>query len=59
MPMKPFERLSPPRRSRPITRRMARSKTSAAVRDERNKNLEKARRVRKKNLAAKKQLAKK
>lgn len=58
MPLKPFERLAPPRRSRPITRKMKKAKTSAQIRDDRLKNLEKARKVRKKNLREKKKAGK-
>jgi len=54
MGMKPLERLAAPRRSRQKTRNQVRARTQRALQEQRLKNLAKARRVRKKNLAAKK-----
>lgn len=58
MPNKPLLRLSPPRRARQKTRFQKVARTQRALTEIRNKNLAKARRVRKKNLIAKKKAAK-
>lgn len=58
MPDKPLVGLTAPRRARQKTRAQKVARTVRAVTEQRNKNLAKARRVRKKNLLAKKKAAK-
>ena len=58
MPNKPFETLSRFRRTKPKTRIQKAAKSAAALRDERNLNLAKARKKRKKNLAIAKKASK-
>lgn len=58
MGLKPFDVLNK-KRAKPKTRVQKKAKTAMGIRDAKLKNLEKARRVRKKNLAAKKRANKK
>lgn len=48
MPLKPFERLTRPRKSKARTTGMRKATSAAAVRETRLRNLEKARRAKKK-----------
>lgn len=59
MPLKPFERLTAPRRAKARTRAMRSATSQRSLRETRLKNLTKARRVRKKNLLLKKRISKK
>lgn len=59
MPDKPLVGLSGPRRTKPRTRAMKAAKSAAQIADGRRLNLEKARRVRAKNLRAEKKARKK
>ena len=59
MPLKPMVGLGgSPRRAKPKTRAQARAKSAAAIRDEKLKNLEKARKKRASNLRKAKKAAK-
>lgn len=58
MPLKPMSGLSPARRSKPKSRLQKRARSASSLRELRKLNLVKARRVRKKNLLAKKKASK-